>query len=89
MLFLIQEKPNSHFVSHTICFKVMHLSSVTFKELLSKTLDKLNNIEIRSTNNNYDYFAIFWFIIFFQVNLLKTLLVEKKRNSFGPSCPVL
>ena len=67
----------------------MHLSSVTFKELLSKTLDKLNNIEIRSTNNNYDYFAIFWFIIFFQVNLLKTLLVEKKRNSFGPSCPVL
>ena len=63
--YLIQEKPNSHFVSHTICFKVKYLSSVTFKELLSKTLDKLNNIEIRSTNNNYDYFAIFLVHYFF------------------------
>ena len=37
---LIQEKPNSHFVSHTICFMVKDQSSVTFKELLSKTLEK-------------------------------------------------
>ena len=36
--YLIQEKPNSHFVSHTICFKVKHLSSVTFKELLLTSL---------------------------------------------------
>ena len=34
--------------------RVKDQSSVTFKELLSKTLDKLNNIEIRNTNNNYN-----------------------------------
>ena len=69
-LYLIQEKPNSHFVSHTICFMVKHQSSVTFKGLLfkgllSKTLEKLNNIEIRSTNNNYNYFATFLTHYFF------------------------
>ena len=49
-------------------------SSVTFKELLSKTLDKLNNIEIRSTNNNYNILQYFWLIIFSELIFWKLYL---------------
>ena len=77
--YLIQEKPNSHFVSHTICFKVKHLSSVTFKELnqllfvssiellwelLGISMDTPWKLEIFSSFLGTNTFSSSWGIIF-------------------------
>ena len=74
-LYLIQEKPNSHFVSHTICFMVKYQSSVTFKGLLHiHIVDKVSILQ-------------FLKILTMMKWVLESRWKRKARNSVIPTIP--
>ena len=55
---------------------------MTFQELLSKTLEKLNNIEIKSTITITLILHYFWLIIFPRKSF-ETFLAKNKREIIG------